>query len=363
VTLAEVRAELPVLDRFAYLNAGTFGPLPRAAAVAVEAWTQRALEEGRSGHAFFEEVLDMRVRLRETLAATIGGDPAGIALTTSTTEGCNAVVAGLRLGAGDEVVTTDSEHPGLLGALRVASVKVRYAAVSEAAAAEAIDVIEREITPATRLIALSHVLWTTGQVIPVERLAQHGIPLLVDGAQSVGAIPVNVGALGCDFYTVSGQKWLCGPDATGALYVRPDRLETLELTYPSYFSWALPEYEPQPDARRFESSWTPPGSMAGLLESLAFAHEAGEERFVAVHAMAERCRELLADRAEVITEPSQAGLVSFVPRDPPAEVVERLAARGVVLRDLPGLGWVRASCGFWTSEEDLQRLVAGLDSA
>ena len=350
----------PVLDRIAYLNAGTFGPLPRAAAAAVELWTQRALEEGRSGQAFFEEVLEMRVRLRETLAALIGGDPAGIAITTSTTEGCNTVVAGLRLGPGDEVVTTDAEHPGLLGALHVAGVTVKQAAVSKAPASEAIDVIEHEITAVTRLIALSHVLWTTGQVVPVDQLTRHGIPLLVDGAQSVGSIPVNVGALGCDFYTVSGQKWLCGPDATGALYVRPDRLETLRMTYPSYFSWALPEYEPQADARRFESSWTPPGSLAGLLESLAFARAAGVERFVSGRAIAERCRDLVADRAEVVTEPSQAGLVSFVPREPAADVVARLAERGVVLRDLPDLGWVRASCGFWTSEDDLQRLVGGL---
>lgn len=363
MNLAEIRAELPVLDRVAYLNAGTFGPLPRAAAATLELWTRRALEEGRSGHAFFEDVLDLRVRLREALAAAIGGEVAGMALTTSTTEGCNTVVAGLRLGPGDEVVTTDSEHPGLLGALRVAGVEVKYAAVSEAAAADVIAVIEREITPATRLIALSHVLWTTGQVIPVEHLAGHGIPVLVDGAQSVGAIPVDVGALGCDFYTVSGQKWLCGPDATGALYVRPDRVDTLAQTYPSYFSWTLPDYEPHPDARRFESSWTAPGSMAGLLESLAFARSAGEERFAAGQAMADRCRELLADRAEVVTEPAQATLVSFVPRTPADEVVAKLAERGVVVRDLPGLGWVRASCGFWTSEEDLQRLAAGLDAA
>jgi L-cysteine/cystine lyase len=360
VTLEEIRAELPVLDRFAYLNAGTFGPLPRASAAAVETWTQRALDEGRSGHAFFEEVLAMRVRLRETIAALIGGDPGGVAITTSTTEGCNTVVTGLRLGTDDEVVTTDAEHPGLLGALRVARVQVKQAPVSKAPAAEAIDVIEREITPQTRLIALSHVLWTTGQVIPVERLARHGIPLLVDGAQSVGAIPVDVGALGCDFYTVSGQKWLCGPDATGALYIRPDRLDTLSLTYPSYFSWELPEYERHAGARCFESSWTPPGSLAGLLESLAFAGSVGEERFAAVRAIADRCRELVADRAEVITEPGQAGLVSFVPEDPAAEVVERLASQGVILRDLPGLGWVRASCGWWTSEEDLQRLAARL---
>jgi L-cysteine/cystine lyase len=358
MTLDEIRAEFPVLDRLAYLNAGTFGPLPRRSADAITEWTRRSLEEGRFGHAFFEEVIAMRTRLREELGALIGADASTLAITTSTTEGCNIVVSGLGLGPGDEVVTTDSEHPGLIGGLRTTGAQIREAAIQDLPAADAIEAIEREITPATKLIALSHVIWTTGQVIPVERLAGREIPLLVDGAQAAGAIPVDVGAI--DFYTVSGQKWLCGPDATGALYIRPERLEELQLRAPSYFSWASFDWKPQPDARRFEASWTPPGSLAGLLASLDLAAGVGEERFDLARVASERCRELVAERARVVTEPGQATLVSFEPREPAADVVERLSESGVVVRDLPQTGWVRASCGFWTSDEDLERLVAGL---
>ncbi len=327
----------------------------------MEAEQRRALERGRFGQAFFVEVMETRGRLREELAGLIGAEPESIALTTSTTEGCNTVVNGLRLGADDEVVTTDSEHPGLTGALHASGAHVRVARVSEAPAAEAVSLIRREVGTATRLIALSHVVWTTGQVVPVAELARDGVPLLVDGAQSAGAIPVDVAELGCDFYTVSGQKWLLGPDATGGLFVRRDWHERLAITAPSYLSWQNPgELEPWPDARRFESAWTPPASVAGLLASLSLAREAGEERLTGSRDAAERCRELVAPRAEVVTEPGQATLVSFRPRDPADEVVRRLEERGVVVRDLPGLGWVRASCGFWTSEEDLERLVAGL---
>ena len=184
--------------------------------------------------------------------------------------------------------------------------------------------------------------------------------MLVDGAQSAGAIPVDVAVLGCDFFTVSGQKWLCGPDATGGLYVRPDRTEDLAMTFPSYFSWASFDYVPFPDARRFEASWTPPPSVAGLLAALELAEEAGDERFARARQMAERCRELVGTHVEVVTEPGQATLVSFRPSSPTEEVVQRLAERGVVVRDLPGTGLVRASCGWWTSEEDLERLGEGL---
>ncbi len=322
---------------------------------------RRALEDGRFGRALFGRVMEQRARLREELAGLIGADPDSIALTTSTTEGCNAVVSGLRLGREDEVVTTDSEHPGLLGALRVSGARVRTARVSEAPAAEAASIVAAEITSRTRLLAVSHVIWTTGQIIPIAELAGRGIPVLVDGAQSAGAIPVDVAALGCDFYTVSGQKWLLGPDSTGGLYVGRDWHGRLAITSPSYLCWENPvELVPWPDARRFESAWTPPASVAGLLAALELAREVGETRFARARSLAERCREAVASRAEVITEPGQATLVSFRPEDAADEVVRRLEERGVVVRDLPGLGWVRASCGYWTSDADLERLATGL---
>lgn len=357
----QIRAEFPVLERFAYLNAGTFGPLPRRTVEAMRGVEERALEQGRAGRAFFEEVVGDRERLREELASLIGAAPESIALTTSTTEGCNAVVAGLRLSPGDEVVTTDAEHPGLLGALRAWKLDVRAARVQDRPPEDALDALDAEITSRTRLIAVSHVLWSTGAVVPVAKLAGRGIPVLVDGAQAAGAIPVDVTELGCDFYTVSGQKWLCGPDATGALYVRPDRIGELELSYPSYLSWEdVSTLEAWPNARRFESVWTPAASVTGLLASLAFAREVGEERFARARSAAERCREFLAERAEVVTAPAQATLVSWRVEGDSAEAVDRLYEAGVIVRDMPGVGWLRASCGYWTSEDDLRRLVDAL---
>jgi L-cysteine/cystine lyase len=362
VTLDDIRAELPVLDETAYLNAGTFGPLPRRTAEAQQAWIDRALLEGRAGRAFFDQVIADRARLKEALGALIGAPPESVALTTSTSEGCNIVAAGLRLGPGDEVVTTDSEHPGLLSPLATWGADVRVAAVSQAPAAEALALLEEQITERTKLVAISQVTWTTGQVLPIAELAGRHFHLLVDGAQSAGAIPVDVTALGCDYFTVSGQKWLLGPDTTGGLYVRPDRLEDLQMASASYLSWADPiALEPAPTAQRFESIWTSAGSVAGLLASLELAAEAGEERFAHARAMTERARELVAARGlEVVTERDQATLVSFVPEGPANELVARLYERGVVVRDLPQTGWVRASCGFWTSEDDVGRLAAGL---
>ena len=320
------------------------------------------VEEGRAGRPYFERLLGLREAARERLARLIGApDRFSVALTTSTTEGCNAVVGGLRLGRGDEVVTTDIEHPGLLGALRAWDVQVRFARVRDRPAREALEAIEAEISARTRLIALSHVAWSTGAVLPIRELSGGDVPVLVDGAQGAGAIPVDVDALGCDFYTVSGQKWLLGPDATGGLYIRPDRVGELAMTFPSFISWEDSRaLEPWPDARRFDSAWIPPASLAGVLASLELAAEAGDERFEHARAIAERCRELVGRRADVITEEGQATLVSWRPDGDAAELVKRLAGAGIVVRDLPGEGWVRASCGFWTSEDEIERLAAAL---
>jgi L-cysteine/cystine lyase len=318
------------------------------------------LEEGRSSRAYFQRVVDQRGELRAELAGLLGTQPEQVALTNSTTEGCNIVLRGLGIGPGDEVVTTDSEHPGLFGGLVASGATLRIVAIRQRATAEILPAIRAEITPRTRLIGISHVSWLDGAVLPVRGLAGHGVPVLVDGAQGAGAIPVAVEELGADFYTVSGQKWLLGPATTGALYVAVDRLDECRVTFPSYFSWKLHEYELRDGAVRFEAAWTPAASVAGLLASLAFAAEAGEGRFASARKAAERCRELLLEQgADVVTEPDQATLVSWRSDEPDA-LVNRLAEQGVVVRDLPGTGLVRASCGYWTSEDDLERLIRGL---
>ena len=182
--LSAVRAELPVLERYAYLNAGTNGPLPRRSAEAMIQAVERDLAEGRSSKSYFERLLAQREELRGALGRILEAPGETIALATSTTEGCNVVLTGLGIGPGDEVVTSDSEHPGLFGGLLTSGAEVREVELSSRPAAEALEALEAAITPKTRLLALSHVSWLTGAVFPVRELAGRGIPVLVDGAQA-----------------------------------------------------------------------------------------------------------------------------------------------------------------------------------
>jgi L-cysteine/cystine lyase len=354
VTFEEARAQLPVLDRFAYLNAGSAGPLPRAAIEAAKTRLERDLAAGRSGKEYIAELLELRERIRGGIAAVLGASPELVALTDSTTRGCQIVVAGLGLGPGDEIVTSDQEHFGLTGQLQSSGARVVVAEADEEALLAA-------VTPRTRLMAVSHVLWTTGRRLDLARLRQPGgPPLLVDGAQSAGAVPVELGST--DFYTVSAQKWLCAPEPTGALYVRDP--ERLRVALPGFLAARSHEadgsFVPHDGAQRFDSGWIGAPTLAGLEAALG-AHP--EWRYEAAAKAAARCRELLEPLADVVTPPGQSTLVSFRPPGDTTELVAKLAERGVVVRELPGRNLVRASCGWWTSEDDLRRLVDGVASA
>jgi L-cysteine/cystine lyase len=352
VTFEEARAQFPVLERVAYLNAGSIGPLPKAAVDAARERLERELVDGRTGSAYIEAIIDARERLRGAFAAVLGTEAELVALTDSTTRGCQIVVAGLAVGPEDEVVITDEEHFGLTGQLYASGARVVVTAADEEALLAA-------VTPRTRLVAISHVMWTTGHRLDLARLRKpDGPPLLVDGAQSVGAIPVDLP--GADFYTVSAQKWLCGPNPSGALFVRdPDRLR---VALPSAFSAETHDepdgsFVPKDGARRFDSGWIGGPALASLEAALA-VHP--EWRYEAAAKTAARCRELLAPLAEVVTPPGDSTLVSFHPHGDPTELVAALAERGVVVRELPGRDLVRVSCGWWTSEDDLRRLADGL---
>ena len=355
MTFDEARALFPVLDRLAYLNAGSVGPIAGTETAAMHEEHRRDLEDGRGAAARFEAVLELRERVRAAVARVLGVDADRVAVTSSTTESCRLVAAGLRLSACDEVVTTDVEHFGLTGPLAATGARLRVARVRERPAAQALEAILAEVGERTRLVALSHVAWTTGHLLPIAELKQAlDVPLLVDGAQSVGAIHVDASSY--DFYAVSCQKWLCGPDATGALYVREP--ESLHVAAPSYLSQdgyeADGSFTPRPGAARFDPGWIGGPVLAGLLAALELAPPWRYERAAE---MAGRCRRLLGERAELVTEPGQATLVTWRADGDASEVVRRAHQQGVVIRDLPGLSWLRASCGWWTSDEDLARLV------
>ena len=352
-----LRDQFPVLDQIAYLNAGTDGPVPQRAAAAAAASVAAQAERGRSGKPHFEAVMHARDDLRRRAAWLMGCPPGEIALTHSTTDGMNLVLRGLRLGRGDEVVTSDEEHPGLLAPLAALEAEAGVT-VTPVPFAE----LANGVSPATKLIACSHVSWINGQVADAQALGATGVPILYDGAQGLGAIPVDPAALGCAFYAAAGQKWLCGPDQSGFLYVHEDSIERLGAPWPGYQSLAegsrAEELMLAEGAARFDLGFPAPHNGAWAVAAFEVFEEAGwDEVLGRGPALASQLAERLRERAVEVAPRGASTLVSFAVPDP-EDFVARAAAAGVVIRYLPGRGLVRASVGAWSDESDIERLLA-----
>src|SRR5215211_386636 len=351
-----LREQFPVLERVAYLNAGTDGPVPRAAPEAAARELAGELDEGRAT-AHFERRLALQDELRAGYAELLGCEPLDVALTTSTSEGLGKVLAGMELGPGDEIITSDEEHPGLLGPLiaaRERGVEVRPVPFPQLADA---------VGPRTSAVACSHVSWRTGLIAP-PALAEAGVPVILDGAQGAGAVPVDVGKLRCAVYAASGQKWLCGADGSGMLYVAPGFREHVRSIAPAYtcFEDASRGLESplKPDARRYDTASLAREVVAFSLASLRVLREADLSAVLARGpVLAGTLAERLADRGRTVAPRGHTTLVSWEEDDPEA-ARDRLRDAGVVVRNLPGTPYVRASVGAWSSEDDLERLLEAL---
>jgi L-cysteine/cystine lyase len=359
--VVELRREFPVLERVAYLNSGTNGPVPARAAEAVKASIDAQTQQGRSGKPLFEGMLERVELLRTRAAGMLGCGPGEVALTGSTTDGVNAVLTALRLEAGDEVLTSDQEHPGVLAPLAAlrerAGIAVRLAPFDSLASA---------VTERTKLIACSHVSWQTGEIVDCGALVATGVPVLLDGAQALGAISLNVQMLCCDFYAASGQKWMCGPNGLGYLYVRPERCTELSPPWPGYGTVEDP-HDPlgspfREDARRFDVLGFPADHQtAWALAAMDVFDAHGGPGVLHERAtwQAETLAGMLAEAGHDVAPRGHSTLVSWRAEDP-ASLVAAMGERGIVLRDLPGTPYVRASVGAWNDEQDLERLASAL---
>jgi len=377
--IAAIREELPAVQRMVYLNVGTNGPLPRRGHAALVEQAQTELQEGRIGMPAYERNLQIKADTRDAFAGLLGCAADEVALTHSTTEGMNIALMGLDWAPGDEIITATSEHEG--GLNPVALVKQRYGATVRYTTiglrdCDLLAELERALTPRTRAVVLSHVSWATGAVLPMRQISDlaHGVGALVicDAAQSCGMVPSNVYDMGVDAYACSGQKWLCGPDGTGALFVRRDSMERIQQTfmaYPSLKSRMINNdaiFEPSEGARRYEAVTLYPPAFRALGASLAWiAGDLGWDWvYRRIGELGRYCHAALARIDGVslyLPEHDVAGLVHFtLDGVAPADLTERLYEQGILIRHTPEPQLNRVATGFYNTEEDIDRLAQGI---
>ena len=373
-----VRHDLPAVEHEVYLNNGTFGPVPRPSSEAMQAVLARELAEGRIAPDYFARSGALREEARSLLAARFGAQADEIALTPRTTDGIDIALWGMPWQRGAEILTTREEHPGLLLPLAALSrrtgARVSFVETPEHPTPRAwLNAFTARQTEQTRAIAFSHVLWTQGDLLPLDDLCafarREGLVSIVDGAQAAGAVPVDLHRSGVDFYALPGQKWLQAPEGTGALYVAASRQTQCQATFVGYASGSALDanathFQPSQGARRYEIGSPSQASLAGLVASLRWQGAQNiawlEQR---IGALARWLTLALGavDGVEVVTrlQERMSGLVSFRVHGASAEdVAAALGSRGFRVRHLPAPhAAVRVSCGFYTTGDEVGRLV------
>ena len=359
--------QLPSLAGVSFLNAGTCGPMPQAALEAMRAEAEFQVGNPRISRKLFDRVMEGRERARAAAARSVGARTEDVALTNSTSQGVATVVGAIDWQAGDRVVTTTDEHPGITAPLATAA--ARYGV-------EVIEVPPAEVVPAVvdgiRLVALSHVLWTTGVELDLPAIAQAahkvGARLLVDGAQSAGNITVDVTRSGADYYAFSGQKWLLGPMGSGALWVRDDVAGDMHPPMPSYLSI---EHDGsgnyRPGALRLDAGMIDPATLARVRRSGGMGRVAS--RRPAPRGQATAAAKVAAARDRLERGRRARGRPQ---RQRPARAHRIAGGRPRTTRwptwpsarcwraRSPTPNYIRVSIGAWTAPEDIDALIAGL---
>ena len=289
MNLNKIRQEIPALQKSTYMNTGWSGPSPTRVLDRIRQTLEQEAAEGPATPKFLliqEVIFDAA---RKAVAAFLNADEEEIALTQSTTEGLNIVVNGLPWKQGDQVITFNLEHSSVLMPLfflqQRYGVRIDVIELSPRESPEGILAKVREaLSLDTKLVALSHIQYSCGLPMPLKEIGElvrdSGIHLLVDGAQAVGQMPVDLHDLGCDFYALPGQKWLLGPEGVGALYIRKELIPQVAPTAVS--SSAVTQWDPagnylpqETSMRKFHLTTQSAALAAGLVEAINFIQEIG----------------------------------------------------------------------------------------
>lgn len=385
IDVRRVRDDTPGADRVLHFNNAGASLPPRPV---VDACTDHLRREARvGGYEAAAEAEDELASTYEALAGLLGCRPAELALTSSATRAWDMAFYSLSFSEGDRILTSRasyaSNHMAFLQVARRTGCRVEVVE-SDGHGQIDVDDLRRRIDGRTALVALTHVPTNGGLVNPaadVGRVASEtGVPYLIDACQSVGQMPVDVEAVGCDLLSATGRKYLRGPRGIGFLYVRGALLERLEPPFVDLraATWTAPDsFELRDDARRFEEWERSAALQLGLGAAVRYATEVGVEAgWRRIRRLAAALRERLGDLPGVEVRDAgrvKCGIVGFTVDDAdPASVRDDLRARDVNVsvsprsstlldsddRDLPDL--VRASVHYYNTEEEVGRFVRAL---
>ena len=389
----KLRSLCPALANKTYFNYGGQGPLPTPSLEAITTSWKRIQELGPFTTDIWPYISSEVSKTRGRLARLCNVPAHRLALSENVTTGCVLPLWGLPLNDGDHILISDCEHPGVVAAchelarrrqLQVNTLPVKQLRRGREQQArtdrDVLEAIEQQLTSRTRLVVLSHLLWNTGQQMPIAEVAaqlqQHPAQpyLLVDAAQSVGQIPVAEAAQAADIYAFTGHKWACGPEGLGGVAISERMLSEAN---PTVIGWRSLQDEtravaddPDPfhhDSRRFEVATSCVPLMAGLRCSLDLLEQEGSDgdRLARIRALSELLwRELQSfpGISPLLDSPPPAGLVSFqintlAAVSTPADAVKALGREQIWIRNLADPACLRACTHICTSQSEIAQLT------
>ena len=370
MSFASLRESIACMNAMTYLNAGWIGPSP---ARVIERMREAATREseagpaGPDGRAFAAEIA---AEAQNEAALLFNVAPADVLLTHGTTEGVIIVLHGLAWKPGDVLLTTDLEHPGIkgpAGVLEERGVEVRPVVIPpDASADQCMEALRAALSPSVKVLALSHIMFTTGLRIPAEEIvaAAHevGALVLLDAAQTAGHVALDLTAMDVDFYASSGQKWLLGPTGSGALYVRPDRRELLAPLF------TRPGLNQRQGLSMYALASQGVAERAGYAEAVRINRELGPEKVEEhTNGLAAMLRAELSEiegvRLNGPTDPRTACAITAISVegwDAPQFVEALWQKHQVVARHVGYPAGVRLCTASFNDETDVERAVAAI---
>ena len=373
-----LRKQIPTTQRMTYLNTGWSGPSPVSVIAAIEERLEYESYNGPTSPEVLDSAKEIDLIAKRATAGLLNASPDEILLTANTTQGINLVMSGLPWREGDEIVTCDLEHPSILLPsyhLQRRGVKTRVLAFAPDESRETILArVEDALTDRTRMVFFSHIEYSCGLRMPVEQIREltgpRGIWMLLDGAQAAGHIPVDVREIDCDFYALPGQKWLLGPDETGALYAKKSMIPLID---PAMVGWnSVKEYDWDggyvPNTDEIDKLLVGTASAplrAGYNAGIGFVQEIGvaaiEQRTLSLASALKAGLAAIPD-VRVLSPmegPGCSGLVSFAidGADPEESCARLWDSLRIVVRDVVRPPSLRASLGFFNTDEEVAQLV------
>ena len=379
-SLLTYRQQFPGLANKAYFNYGGQGPLPEVALEAIYQSYVQLQQLGPFSNQSNTWIVNEAELTRRAIATELGTTSQTITLTENVSVGCNIALWGIHWRSGDHLLLSDCEHPGIIAAVqelqRRFGIEVSICPFQETLnVGDPAAVLVQHLRPTTRLVVLSHILWNTGQVLPLAAMtavchrypSHQPIQVLVDAAQSVGVLPLQLDQLQADFYAFTGHKWWCGPEGLGGLYIRPEAMASLHPTFIGWRGITADSYgQPtgwKPNGQRYELATSAYPLYAGLRAAIALHHQWGtaEARYQRIQTLSHALWQQLADLPGVVclrSTPPEAGLVSFqLPGKSHNQLVSFLEPNGFMLRVILNPNCVRACIHYLTLESEIDRLV------